>query len=98
VVPSNSSLSTVTLYSSVITTLVYNDTKRLVPWMTLTVIMKFSSTVPANVCKEQSKFELTRGQQIFKKYMSHFQILGAQIVTQNMFLTDYPKFWSDLRT
>jgi hypothetical protein len=31
-----------------------------------TVIMKFCSTVPADVCKEQSKFELTRGQQIFK--------------------------------
>jgi hypothetical protein len=35
VVPINSSLLTVTLYSSVITTLVYNDTKYSVPFMTL---------------------------------------------------------------
>jgi hypothetical protein len=35
VIPINSSLLTITLYSSVITTLVYNDTLYSVPFMTL---------------------------------------------------------------
>jgi hypothetical protein len=35
-VPINSSLVTITLYPSVITTLVYNDTNYSVPFMTLT--------------------------------------------------------------
>lgn len=42
--------------------------------------MKSCSTAPADVWKEQSKFELTKSQQIFKKYMSHFQVRGAQSV------------------